>query len=441
MNAWHVVHTASELLDAVARQQPDIEVRGTLSGLPMITLAPGMRLRGGSLHFGARGIRLSRDNELSDLIVRTADREIAIFNDTAADDLGTLSLRDVRTIGQVLLVADDAVRSGHILIRGLHVLNADLRGREQRPRLVGVDALPGAVTVWNRQPDPQIIMTADLTDISVGTARTPVRGSGLMVGGRGAPEHPAGGVLSVPVLRTGEVHVNGGIPPSTPDLICAGVLVIPGAMVDQVINDGPVTTEGPNDMALDNSGEVATWTANAPVTTHGPSGIGFVNFGAIQRLDIRAPIITYGTGARGFNHYDGSLRDATFHSVATHGDGAIGVQIGAHLPTLEITGDLVTHGGQGQSLVKGIQTTLSASALSVLPGGHLGTVAVGGMIRTLGNDVTTVEIRGRLDHLHANAGISAVGHRSDAIHHNGRHPDLADIPISTTDGTPLVQTP
>lgn len=65
-------------------------------------------------------------------------------------------------------------------------------------------------------------------------------------------------------------------------------------------------------MALDNWGDVATWTVTAPVISDGPSGIGFVNFGNIDRLDVQAPIQTNGKGARGFNLYDGSLREASF---------------------------------------------------------------------------------------------------------------------------------
>ena len=76
--------------------------------------APGVRLRGGTLRFGAKGVRLTRDNVVEGVTVLTADHEVAILNDTTVADLGTLTLRDVRTTGQVLLLAEDAVRSGHV---------------------------------------------------------------------------------------------------------------------------------------------------------------------------------------------------------------------------------------------------------------------------------------------------------------------------------------
>lgn len=164
--------------------------------------------------------------------------------------------------------------------------------------------------------------------------------------------------------------------------------MISGAFVENVVNEGSVTTHGQNDMVLDNWGSVQTWTAKAPVTSNGPSGIGFVNFGHIDRLDVRAPIETNGPGARGFNVYDGSLREARFASIATHGDGSVGVQVSKDLPILTISGDLTTEGGEGTSLVKGVQVVLQAIALSIKPGGRIGSATVGGKIATDGITIT-----------------------------------------------------
>ena len=260
-----------------------------------------------------------------------------------------------------------------MLVDGLHVDRADVRGRVERPRGFGVEALQGAFTLWNCQPDSAVSLTAELLDIAVGSAETPVRGSGVFVGGHGNWDGIAdGGTIKVSLLRTGEIHTNGGIPAGTPDLISGGVFVISGAVVQEVDNAGPVTTNGQNDMVLDNWGEVVRWNTTAPVTSKGPSRIGFVNFGAIDRLDVQAPIQTYGIGARGFNLYDGSLRHASFATIATHGDGSVGVQVSKPLPILEISGDLSTDGGEGQSLVKGVQMSLKAIALSVKPGAEVG---------------------------------------------------------------------
>jgi hypothetical protein len=275
---------------------------------------------------------------LDGVTVLTTDDEVAILNDTDVPELGTLTLRDVTARGQVLLVADDQVRAGHIQIAGLHVRSADVRGRALRPHGFGVEALQGGLTIWNRQADPAVRITAEVLDVSVGTEEAPVRGSGVFVGGHGDWDGKgAGGVLAVSQLRTGEIYTDGGIPAGTPDLISGGVFVISGARVEQVTTAGAVTTYGQNDMVLDNWGTVTTWTATGPVTSHGPSGIGFVNFGDIDLLDVHAPIRTLGKGARGFNLYDGSLREARFAEIETTGDGSVGIQISMPLGTLHVT--------------------------------------------------------------------------------------------------------
>ncbi|MEZ7003612.1 hypothetical protein [Streptomyces sp. AD55] len=109
------------------------------------------------------------------------EHEAAILNDTSVTDFGTLTLRGVRTTGQVLLLARDAVRSGHVAAADVVVEAADVRGRVQRPHGFGVDALQGGFTLWNQQPDPAVEITAELLGVSAGSAGRPVRGSGVFV--------------------------------------------------------------------------------------------------------------------------------------------------------------------------------------------------------------------------------------------------------------------
>jgi hypothetical protein len=181
------VRTAAELAEALASGAQEILIEGTIAGSPMITLPPGVTLRGGILRFGAKGVRLTSDNTLADVTVLTADDEVAILNDTNVSELGTLTLRNVRTTGQVLLVADDKVRSGRVLIDGLRIDSADVRGRSRRPHGFGVEALQGALTLWNLQADPNVTISAELLDIAVGSDQTPIRGSGVFVGGYTCP--------------------------------------------------------------------------------------------------------------------------------------------------------------------------------------------------------------------------------------------------------------
>jgi len=186
-------------------------------------------------------------------------------------------------------------------------------------------------------------------------------------------------------------------------------------------------------------GDVRTWTALAPVTSHGPSGIGFVDFGAIDQLDVRAPVTTTVAGARGFNLYDGSLRHASFDSITTKGDGAVGVQVSKPMPLLEIRQNLRTSGGEGMSLVKGVQVRLKAIGLSVKPGAAIGAVRVGGRIETVGADVVSVEIEGKVGEFRVDGGVAARGPRPDAVHVRGDVPGLGAVNITAADGKPVVK--
>src|ERR1019366_5913068 len=103
------VTSGLELTDTIASGATNIEINGTASGLPSLTLPPGVSLRGGTLEFKAKGLRLTSDNDISNLRVVTSEHETAIYNDTSVTDLGTLTLSNVTTVGQVYLVAEDRV--------------------------------------------------------------------------------------------------------------------------------------------------------------------------------------------------------------------------------------------------------------------------------------------------------------------------------------------
>jgi hypothetical protein len=429
-----IVTNAKELQDAVKRGDAHITVKGEIRGMPMLALQPGQTLTGGTLHFGARGVQLSRDNTLSDITIRTSEMERAILIDMDISDLGTLTLHNVRTIGQVALLIGGATRSGHVRVEKLHIECADVRGRALRPHAYGVDAMQGAFTLWNTHTD-DVAITAELLDISAGSVESPVRGSGVFVGGQASPDgKPEGGRLQVTLLTTGEIHAHGGIAENTPDLISGGVFVIYGAFVERVENVGAVTTYGPNDMVLDNWGNVREWISRAPVISRGTSGIGFVQFGDIGSLQVEAPIETFGKGARGFNLYDGNLQEALFRSITTHADGGVGIQVSRDLPRLSVKGDVTTQGGESESLVKGLVMKLKAYAVSVQQGGHIGELSVGGALRTEGQEVATLQVQGIIDRLDVREGIHALGQRSDAVMIEGGDVPLEGIEITARDG-------
>lgn len=436
------VTSAAELASAVASGVEVIRVGRTITGSGMITLKPGVTLRGGTLVFTGKGIRLTRDNTLEGVTVRTVDSEVAVLNDTSVEDFGTLTLRNVVTRGQVQILAEDRVRAGHVAMDTVHVESADLRGRSHRPALPGIEIVPGAITVWNRTGDPAVALTAELRNLSAGSAATPIRGSGVMVGGTGGfGSRGDGGIVRVSELTTGDVHIDGGIVENTPDVIAGGVFVTASGEVRTVTNTGTVTTHGPNDMVLDNWGVVKTWTARKAITSTGPSGIGFVNFGELDLLDVQGPIRTSGSGARGFNLYDGSLREARFVSIETGGDGSVGIQVSKPLGSILVSGDVTTRGGEGLSLVKGVQVPLKAAAISVKAGGDIGRVQIDGRLATSGDAVTTLEVDGHIGELSVTGGITATGQGSDAVRLGGNGPSLDGITVTSAHGRGIVRTP
>jgi hypothetical protein len=411
------VRSRADLVAAVHGGARDVRVVGTIEGLESVALQPGTHLAGGRLVFAGAGLLLSADNTISDTVITCPPSEIAIANAGAYTDIGTISLSGVRAHGQVLLTASPSTRFGSFEIDGLTIEEADLRARSERPRGFGVAAMQGALTIWNRNPDPESVLWAEVRDVSVGSDSSPIRGTGVFVGGYADQDAGAvGGRVMSPGVRTGPIVIDGGIAPGTRDVISGGVFIQAGADVAAVVNRGPVTTLGANDMALDNWGEVKHWVVKARVATRGASGIGFVNFGALTMLDVRAPIETFGPGARGFNLYDGSLTDATFHSIVTHADGAVGIQIAKPLPNLVVRHGVTTHGGTGTSLVRGEQVQLQAVAISLKPEAAVERLKVGGDVRTTGDQSVSLELLGTVGRLEVDGEVVAEGRDSDAVH-------------------------
>ena len=406
------VSTVGELQAAAANTKVrQILVSTPIADMPTLRLSPGQMLTGtdarSSLRFakGSHGLQLSADNQVESLqLIADRDKQ-ALFNDTGVEQLGRLVLRDLIVEGVVQLLARDQVHSGHVEAHSIDIVAADARGYQDRPKGYGVEVIRGAFTLWNQQTDRAVTMTADLTGLVIGRAGAPVRGSGVFVSGAG----DAGGRLIARRVETGAVYSDGGIAPGTPDRIPGGVFVVSGAFVDSVRNIGPVTTYGPNDMVLDNWGAVGHWIADEKVTSYGPSGIGFVNFGTVELLRVNAPIETFGQGSRGCNVYAGTVKSAQFERVITHADGAVGIQISQPVGQITVRRGIETYGGTGDSLVKGVVVRLSATALSVKPGGSARKITIAGGLITHGEGVSPLELSGMVDELQITDGFATVG--------------------------------
>lgn len=406
------VSTISELLAAADKAGVErIRVQGQLTDAPSFRLAPGQSLEGAdeaaAITFapGADGIQLSSDNRVRNLRLHVAPERRAIFNDTSVASLGQMALGSLSTTGRVQLLARDQVRGGHVAVNGLDIQAADARGEHERPHGYGVSVLQGAFTLWNMQPDADVVVTAELAGLAAGRDGAPVLGSGVFVSGAG----DTGGRLVIRRLETEAIYSDGKIAPGTADQITGGVFTVYGTQVEQVRNHGPVVTYGQNDMVLDNWGSVERWIADAPITSHGPSGIGFVNFGTVKELRVNALIETFGQGARGFNVYTGTVDLAEFERIVTHANGAVGLQISQPVGTVVVRNGIETFGGSGESLVKGVLLNLAAIALSIKPGGTARAIEIRGGLKTNGAGVAPIEQHGAIELFRVEGGCVAAG--------------------------------
>jgi hypothetical protein len=156
------VNTVEGLLQAA--QNPNtslIVVQGFLADVPGFRLSPHQSMRGSSpelsgLKFrpGSDGLELTSDNSVSSLMLVTASDRCAIWNDDSVEDLGSLHLGRLKTVGRVRILARNRIRAGHVAVRDLDIIAADSRAAAERPKGFGVFVIQGAFTLWNQQQIP-----------------------------------------------------------------------------------------------------------------------------------------------------------------------------------------------------------------------------------------------------------------------------------------------
>lgn len=401
-----IVTDAGSLEQAIKDKAAHIEIQGQITGLSSVKLPKGTALTGAAgaeLHFkeGQPGLMLNADHKVAGFRIVADEMQVALGLLDEEKALGSIEISDIRTVGRFHLEGTQAL-SGDLKLKNIHVEKADAHMMAHRPAGFGVEVLLGGFSVYNASKDEASRWTLSAENISGGSKEQPLKSSGVFVfGGWYIPtdanpaEAPAptakGGNIELTRLTTGEIHAYGQIPQGISNLITGGVFIGSGVQAQSVVNEGTVSTYGPNDMVLDNWGKVASWEARAAVTSYGPSGIGFVNFGDIVSLKVMAPLETHGLGARGFNLYDGSLKEAEFESITTYGDGGIGVQLSKPFGRITVQGDIRTKGGEGESLVRGKVTKLKANALSLKEGTKGKAFIVGGEVKAEDPEIETYD--------------------------------------------------
>lgn len=413
------VSNFQELIEEVNNRTEEIVIKRSIPCLYSFILANGMTLKGKKQENGELpllafsyndGIGVSANNTIRDLTINAPVNHKAIFLAGAGEDLGVFRFDNLIVTGQFSLVFRKGVMNSSVSINGLDIVASDSRHYLEQPQKYGVNVLQGALTIYNFSSDPESTVRVTVNKLRIGRKNAPVIGSGVFIAGFG----DNGGRLELEQLQTYAVYSHGKIPFGSPDFITAAIFILNGAKTKNIVHDGEIITYGVNDMVLDAWGEVDTWTCNAPIISYGPSGIGFVNFGKVRKFTANAPFETYGLGARGYNQYDGTIDEAVFESITTYGDGSIGIQISKKIGSIAVRKNITTYGGIGNSLVKGVNVQLPASALSIKDGGEVESISIGGNVQTFGDNIVTytVENGGVVHSLVVKGAVTAGGHNS-----------------------------
>lgn len=386
-----------EFWDALAAGEQTVTVARSLmlsrpAVLPERTVLEGAAQEDGTnpvlMFQDSDGVGVTASNAVRGLSISAPASRRAVFNAGAAEDLGHFEFADLGLTGQFSFIMRGGSVHADIDIRDVHVRAADTRGYLEQPQKYGVNVLQGALTVYNFNAREDARITLRATGASVGAPGDPVRGSGVFISGFG----DEGGTVEIEELTTNEVHATGAIPFGVANIITAGVFIVYGAHAKRIVHKGTTATYGVNDMVLDAWGSVDLWRAEGRVVSYGPSGVGFVNFGTVRTFEALGSVETYGLGARGYNQYDGTLESGTFSSIETFGDGSVGIQVSKQVGSICVQRGITTHGGIGNTLVKGKNVELAAIALSVKDGGSIGALEVGGDLVTHGAQVDALSV-------------------------------------------------
>lgn len=413
------INNLKDLLMSISENNPQILVlEHSILSPYSLTLPKGYQLIGKnktestlSFQFGD-GLALNGNNKIANLTVLCQPNCRAIYLQSGENDLEDIILNDIVVVGQVSLILRAGNQKINILADNVHVAFADTRHYSEQPQKYNVNVYQGAFTIYNFNADSNAGINATLTNISIGEKHAPCYGSGIFICGFSSEKS----TVQVEKLTTGAIYSNGLLPYGTADVITAGVFIVYGVTAKYIEHNGEVTTYGVNDMVLDTWGIVNEWICNKPIISYGPSGVGFVNFGTVKRFRANDAVITYGLGARGFNQYDGTVDEITFKSITTWGDGSVGIQISKPVGKLMISENITTHGGVGNTLVKGVLLQLPAYAISIKEGGAVDSLNVLKDIKTVGDGICALSVdKGTIDILAVGGKIIVEGKDSIGV--------------------------
>jgi len=382
-NSTLFVDSEEALRQAVRSEARSICVNGVVALGSTVTLHPEQRLFGADdnagLVFSGDGILLTSDNSVANLTIRCPRAKRSISRLPRSGPAGHIDISSIKATGSIQLLFGDGCDGGQVTLNHVWVEDADTSEFERNPKRNGVEVLQGAVTIWNKSRENDIVHLK-VSWLSVGAAEKPVTGSGVFIAGG-----PNGaGKVCCKQIEVQRISANSALEPEETEIVAGGVFLLQGVDAAEVICSMGVTTYGANAVPVDNWGTTDLWRVEGDIVSYGPSALGVVNAGSLGQLHVNGNIRTYGPGAKGCGIY-GDAGEIRAGSIHTHGDAAIGVQILGSLNRLVVDDGITTTGAPGRGLVKGVMLSTPAHGVHIGKNGVLETLEVNN-ITCLGAD-------------------------------------------------------
>ena len=180
-------------------------------------------------------------------------------------------------------------------------------------------------------------------------------------------------------------------------------------------NYGRITCYGNNEIALYNWGTVERWSVTERIETHGGNGSGLVNAANIGKITFTKEIETFGPGARGFYMFAGVIKDIHFERILTHGNAACAIQFNTYVDRISISNGIEVFGNTIDVKSSNEIIKMPANAISIHKGGTVKILKVTGDIVTHGNESDTILNEGGVEQFMLSGCVHAMGERSTAL--------------------------
>ena len=171
------INTFNDLVSAIQNGQKDITItRSILCNYPIL-LPEGVNLNGQAQENGelpllsfqhSDGIGVSANNLIKNINIDTPVNHKAIFNTTVKADLGTFNFQNLLVKGQVSIIIRAGVEKATVVIDHVDIHSADARHYLEQPQKYGVNVLQGALTIYNINPDNKSLLSAAVSNLSIG---------------------------------------------------------------------------------------------------------------------------------------------------------------------------------------------------------------------------------------------------------------------------------